>query len=114
MLTLDDIARDPELAEGLPPDLGKRLLKQAAAVSLVILTHLEEESSATPTNVIPMRSKAEGDRDINADEIAKILGTSRRYVVRNAKSLPFIRRISKKVYVASEREVRRWRDHQRV
>lgn len=51
-----------------------------------------------------------GDRTLNTEQIAAALGVSRRWLFAavRSKRLPFVRRVSKKSLLASERDVTRW------
>ncbi len=108
--TLDDLARDPSLADTLPAAAVAALLGRAqittAALHARLLSIASESHGPSP--------RTPADRTIGADEIAAILGVNRRFVFRHAKELPFIRRVSRKALAASETAVRRWRETQRA
>lgn len=112
--SLDEIARDPGCAGGLPVRTLAALQGRAAAV----LTALAAAAlAATETAQEARASKptpAAGDRTLNADQIAAKLGQTRRWVFRNARKLPFVRRISRKALAGSEAGLRRWRDSQKA
>ncbi len=48
------------------------------------------------------------DDVVSVEEVVAILGKSRRWIVRNAASLPFVMRVSRKHFVCSRIALRRW------
>ena len=109
---LEQLARDPDCARGLPPDALATLAARCAAIQTAIATaQLAAVETVHARNIEP----APQDRTLNADQIAAMLGVNRRWVFRNAsKKLPFVRRISRKALAASESAVRRWRETQKA
>ncbi len=110
--TLDDIARDPGCAGGL----SARTLAALQGRTAAVLTALAAAALAATETAQEARASrpAAGDRTLNADEIAAELGQTRRWVFRNARKLPFVRRISRKALAGSEAGLRRWRDSQKA
>ena len=108
--TLDQLAREPSCAMGLSVSTLAALQSQcAAAQSALAAAQLVSAQRA------PGADQRSTDRTLDADEIARALGVSRRWVFRNAREkLPFVRRISRKALSCSEAALRRWRESQRV
>jgi len=48
------------------------------------------------------------DRTLTVDEAAAMIGVGRRFVYRNAKRLPFVKRLSAKKLICSEAGLTRW------
>jgi len=113
--SLDDIARDPGCAGGLTVRTLAALQTRAAAVQAALAAAALAATDAVQINGLrPTRPAPSGDRTLDADEIAAELGQTRRWVFRNAKKLPFVRRVSLKSLVGSAAELRRWRDSQKA
>jgi hypothetical protein len=112
--TLAELCEQPSLAAQLSPDAAAHLLSQASAnlVTMAIardalLLRVTMAAEAAPVTNAPK------DRTLDADEIAAALGQTRRWVFRNWRNLPFVRRVSRKSLAAAERDVLRWRASQR-
>lgn len=75
--TLDSIAQNPKLALLLSPEDAAELVLSCAAVMAVL-----HQRSVAPV------TRAADDRIINAEELAKILGKSKRWVEGNLEDLP--------------------------
>jgi hypothetical protein len=105
--SLDALAENPTRALDLAPEVLTALIQRAATV----ITTLAQRQAAQAGAQHPTPSV---DRTLGADEIAAALGRDRRWVFRNAKRLPFIRRISRKCVVGSKAELIRWRDGQKA
>jgi len=103
-LTLDAIASHPERALELRPETALALLARAAAAQAALMARLVAPSTtaATPESTAPP------DRTISLEEAAALIHRPRQWIVRNRKRLPWVHRISRKTFVASERAVRRW------
>lgn len=114
--SLDDIARDPGCAGGLPARTLAALQSRAAVVLAALAAEALAAATETGVQVRASKPASAGDRDrtLNADEIATELGQTRRWVFRNARKLPFVRRISRKALAGSEVGLRRWRDSQKA
>ena len=114
--TLDDIARDPGCAGGLPARTLAALQSRAAVVLAALAAEALAAATEPGAQVRPNKPASAGDHDrtLNADEIAAELGQTRRWVFRNARKLPFVRRISRKALAGSEAGLRRWRDSQKA
>jgi len=109
--SLDEIARDPGCIGGLPTRTLAALSSRAVVVQAALAAAQLE--AAEISQIRPLQSAPAADRTLDADGIAEALGRTRRWVFRNAGTLPFVRRISRKGLVASETALRRWRDAQK-
>jgi hypothetical protein len=107
--SLDAIAVDAALADGLPTEVLAALMQRCA---IVVTTLAAQQAAQARAQSLAATSAA--DRTLNADEIAAALGTNRRWVFRNARRLPFVRRVSRKCVVGSEAGLRRWREVQKT
>ena len=116
--TLEEIENDPAVTAGLSAEvLGVLLARCAAELSRYAAIQGALTAALTISQSTPDRKSSHApaaDRTLNADEIARELGQTRRWVFRNAKALPFVRRISRKALAGSEAGLRRWRDARRA
>ena len=98
--TLDDIACDPVRAQNLSrSQLTALLLRATVAQSAIAAALLNAD--ATARDEPP-------DQTLNADEIARAVGQSRRWVFRHAQDLPFVVRTGRKSLVGSRAGLNRW------
>lgn len=95
------------LVEGAPPEDLPELVGALAAAQARALARLTSPAAVRPVT----GSDAEGN--VSVEEAARRLGMSDRWVYRNAKSLPFVRRIGRRV-VCSARGVAEWSARQRA
>lgn len=105
--TLDDLALDPGAADALPSQVLVALLGKVKAIAGFLETAIFARLLAQ-SDVQPNKRDLAPDRTLNADEIAKELGVSRRLVFRNKRKFPFLRQPSPKSLVCSESDLRRW------
>jgi len=90
-VNLDDLLRSPERAGALTPPERDALLRQVAALALLL-------TSATSTNSTPDAVNGDGDL-ISVEEAADLLHVDRRYVWRRSRRrdwAPFVVRVSRK------------------
>jgi hypothetical protein len=110
--TLDSLSDRPALAATLPLDVAQQLLTQANARLAATQSARDALMIRLATgNQLPAAKKQ--SRTLDADEIASALGQTRRWVFKNAKQIPPVRRISRKAVAADETELLRWRDTQK-
>lgn len=107
MLTLPDLAT----LERLDRSSLAQLFSQVKALEGLILAKLLGAQSPSSSQSTLSKST---DRTLDANEIALALGVNRRWVFRNLKKLPFVRRISRKVLACSEAALRRWLENQKA
>jgi predicted DNA-binding transcriptional regulator AlpA len=110
--TLDSLSDRPALAATLPLDVAQHLLTQANARLAATQSARDALMIRLATGNQPPAAKKQS-RTLDADEIASALGQTRRWVFKNAKQIPPVRRISRKAVAADETELLRWRDTQK-
>jgi hypothetical protein len=107
--SLDQLARDPSAAVGLPPvALAALHLQCTAALSAIGLAWATAGQSAQST------SDTADDQMLTVDEAASILRCERRWIYRHANTLPFVRRLSPRSLLCSRKGVERWLATRRV
>jgi hypothetical protein len=100
--TLDAIAADPYRAAGLPKATISALLLRAAIVQSALTAQLiTKDVDAPPVG-------ATEDEMLTPIEAAVILKQSRRWLTRNARRLPFVRRISERSFLCSKQGIAKW------
>jgi hypothetical protein len=106
---LDELATRPDRAIGLPVEtIAGLLAKNAAAgnaLSAALLLSKCHEPSA---------SVDEDETWLTPDEAAPILRRKKRWIYRNAARLPFVRKVSGRGMLCSEKGLRRWLERQKV
>jgi hypothetical protein len=107
--SLDEIAADPSRALGLSREVIAALLNRCSGAQMALAVAL-----ASPAVVYSTPVETSASQTLDADSIARELGVKRRWVFRNAKKLPFVRRISRKSLVCEERDLKRWRAAQKA
>jgi hypothetical protein len=115
--TFDQLAADPTQASRLSLSVLSALQAQCAAAqaryaatqSAIAAAIFDRAYQATAER----SQQGTSDRTLDADQIAEALGRNRRWVFRNAKRLPFVRRITRKALSCSEAALLRWREAQR-
>ena len=107
---LDQLIADPSQASGLSLAVLVALQTRGAAALTVIAAAISEKALQ---GISERSQQTILDCTLDADQIAAALGVSRRWVFRNSKTLPFVRRISRKALVCSEAALRRWKEAQK-
>jgi predicted DNA-binding transcriptional regulator AlpA len=79
VVSLDEIANDPDCAMTLPSDAARRLCVRAAAVHAALLAALHGA---------PERPSQAAPRLIKVDEVARRIGKSRSWVEKHTSDLP--------------------------
>ena len=98
---LDDLARDPSAAVGLPPAaLAALHLQCAAALSAIGVAWASVSQTGQTGSQSPKETVS--DKMLTVDEACARLRKGRQWLYRNADHLPFIRRISRKSLLVSE------------
>ena len=116
-LSLDQLVADASQASRLSLGVLSALQTQCAAVqarwaatqSAIAAAIFDKVYQAT----VGRPQQSTSDRTLDADQIAAALGRNRRWVFRNAKKLPFMRRISRKAVACSEAALIRWLEAQK-
>jgi predicted DNA-binding transcriptional regulator AlpA len=104
VLRLEALLADPSRATQVPPEEAVALLVQIAALQVALLTAV----SRSPTPVQREPERPEPDRMLKVEEVMALTGLSRRWLYRNAKNLPFARRLSRKQLRFSRSGLTRW------
>jgi hypothetical protein len=107
--SLDQLARDPSTAVGLPPAaLAALHLQCTAALSAVGFAWASAGQSGQAPAEMP------DDQMLTVDETAALLRRKRRWIYSHADSLPFVRRLSPRSLLCSRKGVERWLAARRV
>jgi hypothetical protein len=104
--SLDEILRNPRMAAGLPQSTVRDLLRRCAAAQSILVVELRPEEGVSD----PMVTAPEDDRMLTAKEASELLRRNVRWLYRHRKQLPFIRQISARSFLCSERGIRQWLD----
>lgn len=102
---LDEIGRDPRCAATLGRSALISLLLRNAVVQSAIAAQLSAiESVDAPTPVIE-----DGDiKMLTPDGAALLIHKPRRWIIENARRLPWVVRVSRKTFLCSEAGIRKW------
>lgn len=101
---LADIIDHPDQVKEIPTEAIPRLLAQLAATQGALAARL----LCNPMVETAQQSSQEEDRLLTAEQAAALLNVTPRWLYRHAKSLPFMRRFSRKVLRFSEAGIKRW------
>jgi hypothetical protein len=105
--TLDDIARDPRCIAALERTSISALLMRNAVVQSALTAQLA--SVEGQGNQSRQSAPADGDDQmLTVDEGAAMLRRRPQWIYRNAASLPFVKRISRKSLLCSKNGIIRW------
>jgi hypothetical protein len=102
------IAVNPKCVETLSRDETVSLLTQCAAAQSILTAHL---LTVAPDSSAPAPSTTSSEPDdtlLTVAEAAKLLRRSPRWIWRNARKLPFVRRISSRSLLCSRNEIKTW------
>lgn len=115
--TLDDLAAAPDLAATLPPAVAATLLTRAriaaAALEGQVLAALVRKPAPIAAKSPAAERLGADDYTLDADAAAALLHKSRRWLFAHKDSLPFVRKVSRKVLLCSRSGLRRWLNEQR-
>jgi predicted DNA-binding transcriptional regulator AlpA len=106
-----DFLPNHERLNTLPPEEIPALLAQLAAIQSILAARLVATpiSAAAPSSHQP----EESNQLLTAEDAAKILRVTPRWLYRHANRLPFTRRLSRKCLRFSEAGLRRWAETRR-
>ncbi len=107
MIDLDLILKSPERIAEVPVAEVPAVLNRLASLQSMLAARLTNEALSVPTPS-PEPPAAE-DHLIDAKEAAKILGVKHSWLYRNAKRLPFTRKLSRKQLRFSKSGLHRWK-----
>jgi hypothetical protein len=108
--TIEEIARDQSRVRGLSIETIAALMARAAAVQGTLSAAL---ILLGPTKPDQPEEPADGEM-LTVDEAAIRLHRTRRWIYRHAKSLPFVKRLSPRNLVCSERKLSRWLEQRKA
>jgi hypothetical protein len=103
--SLDEIAQTLSRATSLPPAVRGDLIAHCAAIIAALSVPSVAPDSACVTQ---KHHELEDDTWLSADEAAALLHKPRRRLFRNARRLPFTRRVSRKSLLCSRNRLERW------
>jgi hypothetical protein len=99
----------PQLADGLNREDLAALLEELKALEGRVMARLLLGATEQPT-----ATHHDDDRMLDADEAAALLHKPRRWIFQHAKTLTFVRRVSRKSLLCSENGIRRWLERQKA
>jgi hypothetical protein len=102
--SLDELAADPGKAAALPPGTVAALLIRLESARTALW--LQAIANGQDGGIRPAAS--EPDRLLTAEDAARRLGTTPRWLYRHARQLPFTRRLSRKALRFSEAGLARY------
>jgi hypothetical protein len=116
---LEELAADPRKAGVLDARTARIVAAKALGVfaaSLYRLLEAEDPNDGNRDGTPAWQDgPASGSRILpsladvaSVEEVAKIIGKPRRWIIRNAATLPFVMRVSRKHFVCSRIALRRW------
>ncbi len=107
--SLEELLRDPSRLDNLDQAALAALALKASTSAALIAARL---TVAAASSTAPARSAvgfdAAGEIWLTVDEAAPILKHKRRWIYRNAATLPFVKRLSRKSLVCSKQGIDRW------
>jgi len=104
--TIEEIAHDPSRVRGLSAGTIAALMARTAAVQGTLSAALI--LSAPGGSEQPAAATHSDDRMLTPDEAATLLRKKRQWIYRNAHTLPFVKRVSRKSLLCSEAGIKRW------
>jgi len=104
--TLDEIARDPSRAHGLPAPTLVALATLCAAAQSVIAQ--AQAALLLSPQARPTRNDSPDDQMLTVEEAAAMLRQSKQWLYRHADQLPFVRRLSRKKLLCSRSGIVHW------
>ena len=102
--SLDEVAADPGRLAELPIDVLLDLRRKSGIVTVevdVAIARRSAQAASQEPSPVP-------DRLISAEEVVRIAGVTRSWLLRHTSTLPFVRKLSHKVVRYSEHGLRRW------
>jgi excisionase family DNA binding protein len=105
-----ELLNAPERALELPVPEAAVLLARIGALEAILRARL----GAVRTEPSRLEPVVALDRLLTADEAARRLGMSKRWLYANASTLPFARRLSGRAVRFSERDLERWQTRRKA
>ena len=107
MTSIDGLLEQPERVSEVPADEVPGLLVRLGAL-LAALAARQAASASNGNKVLQVEPTDNRDRNLTADEAAKMLGMKKSWLYRHSGEFPFTRRLSRKALRFSEKGIRRW------
>lgn len=104
--SLEDIARDPRCIAALERTSLSALLMRSAVVQSALTARLAGIEASASVSKEPAADS--DDRMLRVDEAAEMLRRKPQWIYRNAATLPFVKRISRKSLLCSKNGILRW------
>jgi hypothetical protein len=104
-VSLDALRLDPRRAANLPAEVRRAVVLECAAIIAVCAAGTGAAAPPPPPLV--------EEQYVSAEEGARLLGVTRRWIYRNKRRLPFVRPLSRKVLQISLPALRRWQHTQK-
>jgi hypothetical protein len=101
----------PNLADGLNREELAALLEQVKALEGRVMARLLLGATEQPAVT---RAPEDDGPMLTVDEAASRLHRDRRWIYRHAKSLPFVKRLSPRNLLCSERKLNRWLEQRKA
>jgi hypothetical protein len=98
----------PNLVDGLNREDLAALLEQLKGLEGRVMGRLLLGAPGTPEQSAVTRPFDDNDRMLTPDEASVVLRRSRQWIYRHSKTLPFVKRISRKSLLCSQAGMKRW------
>ena len=109
-IKLADIVENPERAMEITPQAIPSLLVKLAAIQSILTALLLDAPAKSKEHTF----NPEPDTLLTAEQAAKLLSVTPRWLYRHWKQLPFSRRLSRKTLRFSEAGIRKWQQTKKV
>jgi hypothetical protein len=106
ILTLLELARDPQRVGDVPRSAVPSLMAQVAALQVALAARLASNPDLSEARSVTTNPEAE--HLLTPQEAAASLGVTVTWLYRHASTLPFTRRLSRKALRFSETGLQRW------
>jgi excisionase family DNA binding protein len=105
--SIDGLLKQPDRVSEVPVgEVPGLLVRLGALVAALAARHVANVSNAS--KVLQVEPTDNRDRNLTADEAAKMLGMKKSWLYRHSGELPFTRRLSRRAVRFSEKGIRRW------
>ena len=112
MTSIDGLLEQPDRVSEVPAgEVPGLLVRLGALVAALAARHVANVSNAN--KVLQVEPTDNRDRNLTADEAAKMLGMKKSWLYRHSGKLPFTRRLSRRALRFSEKGIRRWLETRR-
>ena len=112
MTSIDGLLEQPDRVSEVPVGEVPGLLVRLGAL-LAALAARQAASASNGNKVLQVEPTDNRDRNLTADEAAKMLGMKKSWLYRHSGELPFTRRLSRRAVRFSEKGIRRWLETRR-